>query len=74
MPRLRQTRPEFDAVGRLLKGYGINAASIARTLKCAPVTAMKKLTEPKNFTVGDLSVLSVTYGIPFDEIRGALVK
>ena len=74
MPKLRQIRPEFDAVGRLLRGYGANATSISKTLKCAPATAMKKLTEPTRFTIGDLDALSKKYGIPFDEIREALVK
>lgn len=74
MPKLRQTRPEFDAVSRLLKGYGANAASVSRALGCAPATAKKKLEDPKNLTIGDLSKLGSTYGIPFDEIRSAIVR
>ena len=74
MPRLRQQRPEFDSVSRLLKGYGANAASIARSLKCAPATASKKLNDPRYFTLGDLVKLSFAYGIPFEEVRGAIVK
>lgn len=74
MPRLRQSRAEFDALSRLLKGYGANAASISRALHCAPATAMKKLTQPKNLTIGDLDTLSAAYGIPFDEIRVSIVK
>lgn len=74
MPKLRQQRPEFDAIGRLLRGYGATGASIARTLGCAPATASKKLNEPRYFTIGDLVKLSFAYGIPFEEVRGAIVK
>ena len=74
MPRLRQTRPEFDSVSRLLKGYGANAASIARALKCAPATAKKKLDDPKRFTIEDLAHLCFAYGIPFEEMRESIVK
>ena len=74
MQRLRQKRPEFDSVGRLLKGYGANAASVARVLHCAPTTAKKKLTEPKYMTIENLLQLSVAYGIPFAEIRDSIVR
>lgn len=74
MPRLRQQRAEYDKLGRLLKGYGANGASVARALGCAPATGKKKLDEPKYLTVGDLGVLSAAYGIPFDEIRECIVK
>ena len=74
MPRLRQTQAEFATLGRLLRGYGANGAAIARAIGCAPTTGKKKLDEPKYLTVGDLSKLSVAFGIPFDEIRSALVK
>lgn len=74
MPRLRQTQTEFAPLGRLLKGYGASGAAIARTLGCAPTTGKKKLDEPKYLTVGDLAKISVAFGIPFEEIRSALVK
>ena len=74
MPRLRQTKSEFAALSRLLRGYGANGSDIANVLGCAPATARKKLAEPKRFTVGDLSDLSKHYGIPFEEVRGSLVK
>jgi len=74
MPRLRQQTAEFAALGRLLRGYGASGASIARTLGCAPGTGKKKLDEPKYLTIGDLSKLSAEFGIPFDEIRGSIVK
>ena len=74
MPKLREQKAEFAALGRLLKGYGANGASIARALGCAPGTGKKKLDNPKYLTVGDLSRLSVAFDIPFDEIRGVIVK
>lgn len=74
MPRLRQQSPEFAKLGRLLKGYGATGASIARAIGSAPGTGKKKLDEPKYLTVGDLARLSAVFGIPFDEIREALVK
>ena len=74
MPRLRQAKSEFDTLGRLLRGYGANAASVSRVIGCAPATAKKKLTEPKNLTIGDLAALSTAYGIPFDEIRSSIVR
>ena len=74
MPRLRQTRPEYDAVGRLLRGYGANGATLSKALGCAPATARKKLTEPKHLTLGDLSCISKKFGIPFDEVKNAIVK
>ena len=74
MPRLRQEKPDFAALGRLLKGYGASGAAIARAIGCAPGTGKKKLDEPKYLTVGDLAKLSVAFGIPFDEIRSAMVK
>ena len=74
MPKLRQQRSEYDKLGRLLKGYGATGASVARAIGCAPGTGIKKLNEPKYFTVGDLGALSAAYGIPFDEIRDCIVK
>ena len=74
MPRLREQKADFAALGRLLRGYGANGASIARALGCAPGTGKKKLDEPKYLTVGDLVKLSASFGIPFDEIRNAMVK
>lgn len=74
MPRLRQQRPDFAAVGRLLRGYGANGASIARALKCSPTTAKKKLDEPKFFTIDELFKLCLHYGIPFVEMRESIVK
>ena len=74
MPRLRQIRPEYDAVGRLLRGYGVTGKSLSDALGCAAATARKKLSEPKRFTLGDLSTASAKFGIPLDEIRSAMVK
>ena len=74
MPKLRQAKADFAALSRLLIGYGASGISVSKTLGCAPATARKKLAEPKYFTLGDLSCLSKKYGIPFDEIRGAMVR
>lgn len=74
MPRLRQSTPDFVEVGRILRGYGVNGASLSRVLGCAPGTARKKLNEPKHFTLEDLELASRHYGIPFDRIRDAIKK
>lgn len=74
MPKLRQTTPEFDAVAEKLRGKGANGANLSKVLGCAPATARKKLSEPKYFTLEDLSKASRHYGIPADEVREALVK
>jgi antitoxin component HigA of HigAB toxin-antitoxin module len=73
MPKLRQSKPDFAQLGRLLRGYGASGASIARAIGCAPTTGKKKLDEPKYLTVGDLAKLSAEFGIPMDEIRSAMV-
>lgn len=74
MPKLKQEKPDFDRVGRLLKGYGANGANLSKVLVCAPGTARKKLTEPKGFTLGELEKAARHFGIPFDEVREAIVK
>ena len=74
MPRLRQPHTDYAAITRLLLGYGASGISVSNALGCAPATARKKMKEPKYFTLGELSTLSVRYGIPFDEVRGAMVK
>jgi hypothetical protein len=74
MPRLRQPQADFAAVSRLLIGYGATGISVSNALGCAPATARKKLAEPKRFTLGELSCLGRKYGIPFEEIRAAMVK
>ena len=74
MPRLRQTQPDYAALGRLLRGYGANGQTLSMALGCAPATARKKLAEPKHLTLGDLSCISHKFGIPFDEVRNAIVK
>ena len=74
MPKLKQNKPEYDAVGRLLKGYGANGSNLARAIVCAPATARKKLAEPKYLTLEDLDRASRHYGIPMDELREAIKK
>lgn len=74
MPRLRQRKVEFDGLARLLRGYGANGASLSAAIGCAPVTARKKLAEPKYLTVADLYLASEKFGIPMDEIRSAMVR
>lgn len=74
MPRLRQPQADFAALSRLLRGYGASGVSVASALGCAPATARKKLAEPKYFTLSDLTCLGKKFGIPFDEIRGAMVQ
>lgn len=74
MPRLKQQKPEFDAVGRLLRGYGANGLALSKVIGNSPNTARKKLDEPKYFTLGDLAKAARHYGIPIEEVRDAMVK
>lgn len=74
MPKLRQTVPKFDRVQRVLRSYGLNGTRIAPVLRVSPNTARKKMKEPWLFTVKDLYTLSKYYGIPWDEIREAMVR
>lgn len=74
MPRLRQPHTDYAAITRLLLGYGASGLSVSKALGCAPATARKKMNAPKNFTLGELDTLSRKYGIPFEEVKGAIVK
>lgn len=74
MPRLKQTVPKFDRVQRVLRSYGINGFRIAPVLKISPVTARKKMRDPWLFTIKDLDAPSRYYGIPWAEIKEAMVR
>jgi len=74
MPKLRETRPDFDAMGRLLRGYGANGAQLSIAIGCARETALRKLDDPSRLTLGDLARASKAFGIPMDEIRAAVKK
>lgn len=74
MPKLREKVPDFDAMARLLRGYGANGSSLSRATGCAPATALKKLADPSLLTLGDLVKASRYFTIPMDEIREAVKK
>lgn len=62
----------FPALVRLIRGYAINGSRLAEILGCSVPTAIKKMEEPKRFTLEDIYSLSITGGIPLNEIKQAL--
>lgn len=63
---------DFKKFGQLVRGYGFNSVSLSRVLGCSPPTAMKKIQEPRLFTLEDISNLSIKGHIPIDEIRTSI--
>ena len=74
MPYIKTPDPPFVRVARLLKGYDLNAARIAKLLEWDPHTAKRRLDNPELFKLGDLAELSAKAHIPMDEIRAAIIK
>jgi len=74
LPKLRQTVPKFDRIAKVLRSYELNGSKIAPVLKISPVTARKKMRDPWLFTIKDLDALARYYGIPWAEIKEAMVR
>lgn len=64
----------FITVSRLLKGYDVNAANLARILNCAYGTARSRLDNPRTFSLGELEQVSIRAGIPMAEIRDSIKR
>ena len=69
MPRVRDSTHPMT---RLLRGYSINGNNLAATIKSSPATARKKIEKPEYLTVGDLIAIHRKFGIPMDDLRGAI--
>ena len=62
----------FEAVARLLKGYGFGAKRLSEILECSPATASRKLADPERLTLFDIDRI-VRFGhVPCDEVKGAM--
>lgn len=72
MPYIKPRDPPFAALGRLLKGYDLNAPKLAGILDCSTPTARRRLKEPELLTLGDLVRISQRGHIPMEEIREAI--
>ena len=61
-------------MSRLFRGYKVTVTLLGIALDCSAPTARKKLNNPKFFTLDDLYVIHRVFGIPWEEIRGALTR
>lgn len=73
MPRLKERPIPYQRMQMLLKSYGMNGSQLAPIIGCSPPTARAKILDPRRLTLGDLAVISKVVGIPWDEIRQAMV-
>ena len=72
MPRLKEPEVPYSAMRMLIKSYGISGRRLADIIYCSPPTAVKKLKNPKLFTLEDLHYINKRLGIPMEEIREAV--
>lgn len=70
MPRLKDSTHPLT---RLLRGYEINGANLAKALGCAEETARKKIQDPNRLTVGDLTAIHIKFGVPIEDIRELVI-
>lgn len=73
LPRLKEKKAPFDAVQRVLRSYYLNGSRIAPVIGVSGPTARKKLENPELFTLKDLYSISKCLGIPWHEIREAMI-
>lgn len=74
MPYTKPRPTPWVTVTRLLRGYGINATSLADILDCSRPTATRRLQEPGTLTLDELHRISTRAHIPIDEIREAIKR
>ena len=63
---------QYEPFRRLLRAYGVEGERLAKVLGCCPHTARARMKEPGTMTYNEMRCLCIGYGIPADEIRGAL--
>lgn len=71
MAYLKNNTP-FVEVRRLLKGYGMTGARLARVLEKCESTARQRLKSPGSLTLGELEQICKAGHIPADELREAI--
>lgn len=73
MPYIPKPAP-FARMARLLKGYGLNGAKMAKILDRSQPTGKDRIDHPGNLTLEELAVISSRAHIPMDEIRDAIIR
>lgn len=71
MPYLKTNVP-FIEVRRLLKGYGMTGAQLARTIGKCESTARDRLSCPGQLTLNELAKICRAGHIPAEELREAI--
>jgi len=72
MPYKKPKRVPFQGFSEFLKGLGLTSPKLAEILECSPNTAMKKLKNPRLFTIGDIERLYRRGHIPLTRLREEL--
>lgn len=62
----------YEAMRRLIRGYGYNGVKLAKVLGVSEQTARLRIREPERLTCEDLHRLHSIGGLPLDEIRAAV--
>lgn len=57
---------------RLILGRGINSVKLAEYLDCTRPTAMQRIRNPQDLTIGEVRQLSAKAEIPLEEFWGAI--
>lgn len=74
LPKLKERQVRYRKLQKLLKGYGLNGNKIHTVIGVCHVTAKKKMDNPELFTIADLDAISRSFGVPWDDVREALVR
>jgi hypothetical protein len=74
LPRLKERPVRYAKLQRLLRSYGLTGNRIHEAIGVSHVTGKKKMDNPELFTVQDLESISRSFGIPWDDVREALVR
>lgn len=72
MPRLKHPDPPFWDVRRLLLGYELSAAHLAKAAGISESTAARRLANPGDLTLTELKRICRNGGVPADRIREAI--
>jgi len=72
MPKLKEKKQPFEAVARLIKGYGLTGYALADVMYCSEYTARERLRHPERLTLEELGFICKNGHIPADEIREAI--
>jgi hypothetical protein len=73
MPYIKPREKPFAAVGRVLKGYDVTAAEMARRTGWSYHKSRDRMEKPELFTLGEIKILSQKFHIPIEELRAAVM-